>query len=70
MHFSNLYSLINRPLLEYVTDKSPEVRQAAAYGVGLMAQFAGEAYADAIKGIIVFVFIFSLSILYSPFIYK
>lgn len=38
-----------RPLLEYICDKSPEVRQAASYGVGVMAQFSGEAYADVIK---------------------
>lgn len=27
-----------QPLLEYIKDKSPEVRQAATYGVGVLAQ--------------------------------
>ncbi|XP_039251343.2 importin-5-like [Styela clava] len=38
-----------RPLLAYLTDKNAEVRQASSYGIGVMAMFAGEAYADAIK---------------------
>ncbi|KAJ7419219.1 hypothetical protein BTVI_26320 [Pitangus sulphuratus] len=33
-----------RPMLESVCDNSPEVRQAAAYGVGVMAQFGGDGY--------------------------
>ncbi|KAM9319984.1 importin-5 [Gastrophryne carolinensis] len=33
-----------RPLLQSICDNSPEVRQAAAYGVGVMAQFGGESY--------------------------
>ncbi|XP_023803510.1 importin-5 [Cyanistes caeruleus] len=33
-----------RPMLESVCDSSPEVRQAAAYGVGVMAQFGGDSY--------------------------
>ncbi|XP_060681846.1 importin-5 [Hemiscyllium ocellatum] len=33
-----------RPMLQYICDNSPEVRQAAAYGVGVMAQFGGENY--------------------------
>ncbi|XP_030375758.1 importin-5 [Scaptodrosophila lebanonensis] len=32
-------------LLQYVTDKSPDVRQAAAYGCGVLGQFAGEHFA-------------------------
>ncbi|SPP83609.1 importin-5 [Drosophila guanche] len=32
-------------LLQYVGDKSPEVRQAAAYGCGVLAQFGGEQFA-------------------------
>ncbi|KAM7363450.1 karyopherin beta 3 [Cochliomyia hominivorax] len=32
-------------LLQYVTDKSPEVRQAAAYGCGVLGQFGGEQFA-------------------------
>ncbi|KAI5269261.1 Importin-5 [Manis pentadactyla] len=33
-----------RPMLQYVCDNSPEVRQAAAYGLGVMAQFGGDNY--------------------------
>ncbi|XP_069829044.1 importin-5 [Dendropsophus ebraccatus] len=33
-----------RPLLQSICDSSPEVRQAAAYGVGVMAQFGGDNY--------------------------
>ncbi|KAL3846795.1 hypothetical protein ACJMK2_017751 [Sinanodonta woodiana] len=33
-------------LLSYVCDKQAEVRQAAAYGIGVMAQFGGESYAQ------------------------
>uniref|UniRef100_A0A7M4FMU7 Importin 5 n=1 Tax=Crocodylus porosus TaxID=8502 RepID=A0A7M4FMU7_CROPO len=33
-----------RPMLQSVCDNSPEVRQAAAYGVGVMAQFGGDSY--------------------------
>lgn len=32
-------------LLQYVTDKSPEVRQAAAYGCGVLGQYGGEQFA-------------------------
>lgn len=32
-------------MLAYVSDKSPEVRQAAAYGWGVLAQFGGDQYA-------------------------
>jgi len=32
-------------LLNYLEDSSAEVRQAAAYGCGIMAQFGGEAFA-------------------------
>ncbi|XP_076804847.1 importin-5-like [Clavelina lepadiformis] len=38
-----------RPLLGYLQDSSPEVRQAASYGVGVMAAHANELYADVIK---------------------
>ena len=30
-----------------VIDKQAEVRQASAYGIGVMAQFGGEGYAQA-----------------------
>lgn len=33
---------ISRPMLQYVCDNSPEVRQAAAYGLGVMAQYGGD----------------------------
>ncbi|XP_070711530.1 importin-5 [Pempheris klunzingeri] len=33
-----------RPMLQSLCDSSPEVRQAAAYGVGVMAQNGGERY--------------------------
>lgn len=33
------------PLLQYITDKSPEVRQAAAYGCGVLGQFGGDVFA-------------------------
>lgn len=33
--------------MQYINDKSPEVRQAVAYGCGLMAQFGGEQFAVA-----------------------
>uniref|UniRef100_A0A4W4FHQ4 TOG domain-containing protein n=1 Tax=Electrophorus electricus TaxID=8005 RepID=A0A4W4FHQ4_ELEEL len=33
-----------RPMMQSLCDTSPEVRQAAAYGIGVMAQFGGESY--------------------------
>ncbi|KAJ8787277.1 hypothetical protein J1605_005863 [Eschrichtius robustus] len=33
-----------RPMLQYTCDSSPEVRQAAAYGLGVMAQYGGDNY--------------------------
>ncbi|XP_029055806.1 karyopherin beta 3 [Osmia lignaria lignaria] len=36
-----------RPMLQYVSDKSAEVRQAAAYGCGVLGQYGGEAFAQA-----------------------
>ncbi|TKS66438.1 Importin-5 [Collichthys lucidus] len=33
-----------RPMVQSLGDTSPEVRQAAAYGVGVMAQYGGESY--------------------------
>ncbi|KAM8722774.1 importin-5 [Acanthopagrus schlegelii] len=33
-----------RPMVQSLGDSSPEVRQAAAYGVGVMAQYGGENY--------------------------
>ena len=37
-------------MLQYVCDKQPELRQASAYGIGVMAQFGGEGYAQACSG--------------------
>ena len=39
-----------KSLMEYVHDKQPEIRQAAAYGVGVMAQFGTEVYAGTCAG--------------------
>uniref|UniRef100_A0A671T1C8 Importin-5-like n=1 Tax=Sinocyclocheilus anshuiensis TaxID=1608454 RepID=A0A671T1C8_9TELE len=36
-----------RPTMQSLCDTSPEVRQAAAYGIGVMAQFGGENYRPA-----------------------
>lgn len=38
-------SMFLQPLATYVADKSPEVRQAAAYGWGVLAQFGGDQFA-------------------------
>lgn len=35
-----------QPMLHYVTAQQPEVRQAAAYGCGVIGQFGGPAYAS------------------------
>ena len=37
-------------LVSSITDKHPEVRQAASYGIGVMGQFGGDVYADACAG--------------------
>ncbi|XP_077987293.1 importin-5-like [Glandiceps talaboti] len=36
-----------RPMIEFVCDKTPEVRQAAAYGCGVMGMHGGKDYAPA-----------------------
>lgn len=36
-----------RPMIQYVSDNSAEVRQAAAYGCGVLGQYGGEAFAQA-----------------------
>ena len=43
---ANYQNLFLQPMVEYITDKQPEVRQAASYGIGVMAQFGGPVYAD------------------------
>ncbi|KAK3095190.1 hypothetical protein FSP39_011221 [Pinctada imbricata] len=35
-----------RSMLDYIGDKQPEICQAASYGVGVMAQFGGDVYAQ------------------------
>lgn len=37
--------IFTQPMLQYVTDKSSEVRQAACYGCGVLGQFGGEQFA-------------------------
>lgn len=39
-----------KSMLGYVCDTQPEIRQAAAYGVGVMAQFGTELYAATCAG--------------------
>jgi len=39
-------------LLEYVADPQAEIRQAAAYGVGVMAQFGGAGYSEVCAGVV------------------
>jgi len=39
-----------QPVVHYVCDKQPEVRQAASYGIGIMAQFGGQGYSQALTG--------------------
>ena len=39
-----------QPMVQYVCDKQGEVRQAAAYGIGIMAQFGGQSYLQAYTG--------------------
>ena len=36
-------------LLSALTDKQPEVRQAAAYGIGVMAMYGQTAFAETLK---------------------
>lgn len=36
-----------RPMIQYVNDESPEVRQVAAYGCGVLGQFGGDGFAQA-----------------------
>ena len=55
-------------MVEYITDKQAEIRQAASYGIGVMAQFGGPQYADVCTGNFLFfslthtLFFLSLSI--------
>lgn len=37
-------------MLQSLTDKQPEIRQAASYGIGIMAQFGGNGYAQVCAG--------------------
>jgi len=40
-------------MVQYICDKQGEVRQAAAYGIGVMAQFGGQDYLQAYTGVLV-----------------
>ncbi|KAI5715171.1 hypothetical protein M8J77_011666 [Diaphorina citri] len=39
------------PMVSYITDKMPEVRQAACYGAGVLAMFGGDHYTQALSEI-------------------
>lgn len=41
-----------QPLVVYVKDKSAEVRQAAAYGWGILAQFGGEQFTRELANVV------------------
>ena len=38
-----------QPLVQYCKDKQPEVRQAAIYGCGILAQHGGEQFAQTLS---------------------
>jgi len=46
-------------MVQYICDKQGEVRQAAAYGFGVMAQFGGQEYLQAYTGMPVCICVFS-----------
>lgn len=37
-------------MMSFLSDKQPELRQASAYGIGVMAKFGGEVYAATCAG--------------------
>ena len=37
-------------MIEYICDKQVEVRQAASFGIGVMAQFGGDNYSTSLTG--------------------
>ncbi|XP_076436016.1 importin-5-like isoform X1 [Babylonia areolata] len=43
---ANYQNYFLQSMVEYITDKQAEVRQAACYGIGVMAQFGGAVYSD------------------------
>ncbi len=49
-HSLNYQQYFVQPMLQYICDKQCELRQAAAYGIGVMAQFGGEGYAQTLTG--------------------
>ena len=49
-HSLNYQQYFLQSMLQYICDKQPELRQASAYGVGVMAQFGGDGYAQACSG--------------------
>jgi len=54
-----------QPMIQYICDKQGEVRQAAAYGIGVMAQFGGQGYLQAYTGMSVCmsILVYKLSVL-------
>lgn len=47
---ANYQEFFLRQMIDFITDEQPEVRQAATYGIGVMAQFGGPVYADICAG--------------------
>ncbi|CAH3175486.1 unnamed protein product [Porites lobata] len=45
-----------RPMMNYVVDRNSDVRQAACYGCGVMAQFGGEEYMSACAEVVPLLF--------------
>lgn len=45
-----------RPMMNYVVDRNADVRQAACYGCGVMAQFGGEEYINACADVVPLLF--------------
>ncbi|KAK7456557.1 hypothetical protein BaRGS_00039335 [Batillaria attramentaria] len=43
---ANYQSFFLQPMVEYITDKQPEIRQASTYGIGVIGQFGGPVFAD------------------------
>lgn len=44
--------LFLQPLIQYVSDKTPEVRQAAVYGCGVLAMYGGDQFAGTCAQIV------------------
>lgn len=57
-------------MLQYVCDNSPEVRQAAAYGLGVMAQYGGDNYRPFCTGTYVLLCAFHSRQPFSPALFS